>query len=121
MTAWSEQELASIGRAYEIRVAGRRKDGTLRSLTPVWHVIVDGAPYVRSMYGVDGQWYKGIAHHFEGAIEWDGHLRDVSYIRDCSHDAKVDAAFFAKYGDGSPTQGITNATSKQATLRIEPR
>lgn len=121
MTAWPKQELASIGRVDEIRVAGRRKNGSLRTLTPVWHVIVDGAPYVRSMYGLEGQWYKGIAHHFEGAIEWEGRPREVSFIRDSSHDAEVDTAFFAKYGDGSPTRGITNATSKQATLRIEPR
>jgi hypothetical protein len=121
MAAWSGQELSSIGRADEIRVAGRRKDGSLRTLAPVWHVIVDGAPSIRSMYGTEGQWYRGIARHFEGAVEWGGTTRDVAYRRDSSHDAEVDAAFFAKYGNGSPTRGITNAVSKQATLRIEPR
>lgn len=121
MTQWPQQQLAEIGRAYEIRVAGRRKDGSNRTLTPVWHVVVDGAPYIRSMYGVEGQWYKGIAHHFEGAIEWDGEVHEVSFRRDSSHDEEIDTALYAKYGTGYATHGITNATSKQATLRIEPR
>lgn len=121
MTAWSEQELASIEGAYEIRVAGRRNDGSLRSLTPVWHVVVDGAPYVRSMYGTQGQWYKGVAHHFEGAIEYGGPVREVAFVRDSSHDDAIDEALYAKYGRTRYTDGVTNELSKQATLRIEPR
>lgn len=34
MSDWPQEELADIGRAYEIRVAGRRKDGSIRTLMP---------------------------------------------------------------------------------------
>jgi hypothetical protein len=70
MPTWTPQELSSVGRAHEIRVAGRRKDGSLRSHVPVWHVVVDGALYARSVKGTEGQWYKGVTRHFEGAVNW---------------------------------------------------
>lgn len=121
MSDWTAQELQTLDEAHEIRVAGRRRDGTLRTLVIVWHVIVDGALYARSVKGVGGQWYKGVARHFEGAIDWAGHTRDVTYTLDSTHDAQIDAAYLAKYGDGSPTRAITSAIAKETTLRIDPR
>ncbi len=73
------------------------------------------------MYGAEGgQWYKGIVHHFEGAIEWDGTVHEVTFVRDGAHDDDIDTALYAKYGTGSATHGITNATARSTTLRIEP-
>lgn len=121
MAAWTTQELTSLDQAHEIRVGGRRADGTLRTLRIVWHVVVDGALYVRSVRGTDGQWYKGVLRHYEGAISWAGQSRDVAYTPDDTHDTAIDAAYAAKYGNGSGTRSITNTTAKQTTLRIEPR
>ncbi|GAA1162008.1 hypothetical protein GCM10009630_70380 [Kribbella jejuensis] len=121
MTTWTPDELRTLDRIDEIRVAGRRQDGSLRTLTIVWHVVVDGRLYVRSVRGAEGGWYKGVVRHHEGAISWDGETRDVTFVPDDTADDEIDAAYFTKYGNGSSTRAITNATAKPTTLRVEPR
>lgn len=121
MSTWDAADLAALDRASEIRVAGRRNDGSLRTLVIVWHVVVDGALFVRSVRGSSGQWFRGVAHHHEGAISWNGATRDARFIPDSSADTAIDAAYFAKYGDGAPTHSITSAAATVTTLRVEPR
>ena len=121
MATWAEEELASLNRAHQIRVAGRRNDGSLRKLVTVWHVVVGGALYARSVKGTEGQWYRGVVRHFEGAIDWNGDTREVAYVLDSSHEAEIDAAYAAKYGNGSGTRAITSDAARQTTMRIDPR
>ena len=121
MTSWSEEELRSIADVGEIRVAGRRDDGSLRPLVIVWHVVVDGALYVRSVRGTSGKWYRGVTRHHEGAISWRGGTHDVAYVSDSTKDAEIDAAYFEKYGRGSASRSITSAEAAATTLRIEPK
>jgi hypothetical protein len=121
MAAWTTEELSALDREHEIRVAGRRADGSLRKLVIIWHVVVDGALYARSVRGTDGRWYQGVTRHFEGAISWGGTTRDVRYTLDSSRDDAIDAAYFAKYGRGSSTRAITTAAATATTLRIDPR
>lgn len=120
MTDWTASELDSLDRSSEIRVAGRRDDGTLRKLVIIWHVVVDGALYARSVRGEEGKWYQGVTQRMEGAISWAGQTRDVRYIRDADHDAAIDDAYFAKYGRGEASQRITSPTANATTLRVEP-
>ncbi|MCW3492697.1 DUF2255 family protein [Microbacterium sp. SSM24] len=121
MTGWTDAELRELHRAGEVRVAGRRADGSSRTLTIVWHVVVDGDLYLRSVKGPDGAWFKGVARHFEGFLRWDGTTRAVAYTLDVSHDDAIDAAYFAKYGQGSATRSITTSLARQTTLRVDPR
>ncbi|WP_394551945.1 DUF2255 family protein [Agromyces sp. MMS24-JH15] len=121
MTEWTVSELEAIAGLREIRLAGRRVDGSARTLTTVWHVVVDGAPYVRSMYGTDGQWYRGVSRHFEGVIDWGAGARDVRFVPDDTHDDDIDAALVAKYGDTSASRHIMTPASKETTLRIDPK
>jgi len=121
MDTWTPQELAQLDRASEVRVAGRRADGSSRTPTIVWHVVVDGALYLRSVKGPEGQWYRGVVRHFEGFISWGGTTREVTYTLDSSRDPAIDAAYTKKYGSGSAARAITNALSKQTTLRVDPR
>lgn len=86
----------------------------------MWHVVVNGALYVRSVYGPNGQWYKGVVRHHEGFVSWRGDPRPVTYIPDHSNDAAIDSAYFAKYGNGAPSRHITSSDAKTTTLRIEP-
>ncbi|GLI27035.1 hypothetical protein ARHIZOSPH14_12770 [Agromyces rhizosphaerae] len=120
MPTWTPDELDSLDRTQEIRVAGRKQDGSLRTLTIVWHVVVDGALYVRSYKGADGQWYKGVLRNLAGAVSWGGQTRDVTYIPDDAHDEDVDAAYFAKYGDTGPTRAMVAPSAVATTLRVEP-
>lgn len=121
MSGWTDAELRELDRASEVRIAGRRADGSSRTPVIVWHVVVDGALYLRSVKGPQGQWYRGVARYFEGFLSEGGQTRAVAYTLDSSRDAAIDAAYTAKYGSGSSTRAITNALSKQTTLRVDPR
>ncbi|MFZ2527350.1 MAG: DUF2255 family protein [Rhodococcus sp. (in: high G+C Gram-positive bacteria)] len=121
MSTWNENDRRSLERVGEIRVAGRRRDGTVRTPVIVWHVVVDGDVYVRSVRGSDGQWYRGVLRSLEGTISWDGTTRDVTYIPDDSADDAVDVAYAAKYGESSATRSITSLDARATTLRVEPR
>jgi hypothetical protein len=121
MSTWTTQDLEMLARVSEIRVAGRRRDGSARTLVTVWHVVVDGALYVRSVYGRQGQWYKGVTRHLQGFVSWGRETHPVTYIPDHTHNPAIDAAYFAKYGKGAPSQHIASADAKTTTLRIEPR
>ncbi|GAA1055226.1 hypothetical protein GCM10017608_31350 [Agromyces luteolus] len=121
MPTWTTDELASLDRVREIRVAGRRADGSLRTPTIVWGVVVDGALYLRSYKGPDGQWYRAVRRHDEGAITWGGRTVDVSFAPDASKDAEIDAAYLGKYGGGGSTQAMITSPATETTLRVEPR
>ena len=120
-SGWTDAELGELDRASEVRVAGRRADGTSRTPVIVWHVVVDGTLYLRSVKGPQGQWYRGVARYFEGFLSWAGQTRAVTFTLDSSHDSEIDAAYTAKYGNGSATGAITNDLSTETTLRVDPR
>ncbi|MET0162201.1 MAG: DUF2255 family protein [Microbacteriaceae bacterium] len=121
MTTWTEQQLTELDAVGEIRVAGRRDDGTLRPLVIIWHVVVDGVLYARSVRGGEGRWFRGVEQHWEGAITWRGGDAAVRFARDADHDPAIDAAYRAKYGTGSAVRAITSAVATATTLRIDPR
>lgn len=121
MANWTEGELDSLERAYEIRVAGERKDGSLRSWRIVWHAVVDGALFVRSVNGPDAGWYLGVRRQMRGSVQWDNAPREVVFVDDAAHDAALDAAYVARYGSGSPTQALNRQPARGTTLRIDPR
>ncbi|GEK80823.1 DUF2255 family protein [Agrococcus baldri] len=119
-TEWTKAELDELHRVGEIRVAGSRRDGSLRTLTIVWHVVVDGMLYTRSVHGDEGQWYRGVLRQLRGAISWSGQTRDVVFAHDDSRDDAIDAAYFEKYGRGSASQSITSDVARATTLRVDP-
>ncbi|MEN2740680.1 DUF2255 family protein [Microbacterium sp. X-17] len=121
MSDWTKEELNELSRAYEVRVAGRRQDGSARPLVIVWHVVVDGVLYLRSVRGPEGKWYQGVTRYGEGFLNWGGQTREVTYTHDDSRDGAIDVAYSAKYGNGSPTRAITNALATETTLRVDPR
>ena len=48
---WTRGELDRIGAAEELRIASRRRNGTLRNPVTIWVVRVGNELYVRSVYG----------------------------------------------------------------------
>ncbi|KQP01350.1 DUF2255 family protein [Leifsonia sp. Leaf264] len=120
MSAWTDDELARIAGAGELRIAGRRDDGTLRRLVIIWQVRVGDDIYVRSVNGPTAGWYRGALDQGEGRIESGGISKDVSFTRDDSRDAEIDSAYRTKYGTGGPVRSITSSTATSTTLRINP-
>lgn len=43
-----------------VAIVTRRSDGA-RVATPIWSMVVDGVPYVRSAYGAKSWWYRHVA------------------------------------------------------------
>lgn len=120
-TAWTAEELASIERAKEIRVAGRRADGSPRSLVIVWPVVVEGSLYIRSIRGEKGSWYRSARTSGSGRIEGAGIAAEVTFTRDDSHDKAVSRAYWAKYRWGLAVWGMTRRAARATTLRVERR
>ena len=120
MTIWSEQDLAAIDADGELRVAADRPDGTRHEPRIVWHVVVDGSLYIRSVRGVDGAWYRGVQRTGTGVIDSGGVRADVAFTHDDSRDDAIDAAYHAKYGNGTAVEHITSPTARATTLRVEP-
>jgi hypothetical protein len=120
MTDWNPDDLAAIDRAGELDVAAHRPDGTLRTPRIVWHVVVDGSLYLRSVRGTEGAWYRGVQRTGTGQITSGGVTADVTFTDDHDHDAEIDAAYRAKYGSGSAVAAITSSTAASTTLRVDP-
>ncbi len=121
MTAWTPADLTTLDRVDEVRVAAHRPDGALRPSTIVWHVVVDGQVYIRSVRGDDGAWYRAARRTGTGAIDGGQIHAEVSFTRDDSRDDAIDRAYYAKYGDGSPVRDITSPIATATTLRVDPR
>ncbi|MGV1007277.1 MAG: DUF2255 family protein [Dermatophilaceae bacterium] len=121
MTEWTPAELAAIDSDRELRVAAERPDGTTRPATIIWHVVVDGRLYVRSVRGEDGAWYRAARRTGTGSIDAGGVRADVEFVPDDTHDKAIDRAYRAKYGDGSPVRSITSAAATATTLRLDRR
>jgi hypothetical protein len=103
--SWTTEQLAGIDAALEIEIAVRRADGTLRPWTPIWVVHVAGDVYVRTWYRRDTGWFGDALRERRArvrilGVEVDVHIEDVG-VGSSGLRADVDAAYRAKYGDGS--------------------
>lgn len=118
---WNPDDLAAIDDDGELTVAAHRADGTLRNPRIVWHVVVDGALFIRSVRGESGAWYRGVRATGTGEVNAGGVRAEVTFTPDDRHDAAIDAAYRAKYGTGSAVRSITSPVATATTLRVDPR
>ena len=123
MSAWSEDELDRIGRARELEIASRRRDGTLRSYVPIWVVRVGDGVYVRSAYGYDNPWFQRALRAGAGRIRAGGVERDVAIEVPTADVAdEVSAAYHRKYDRyGASIVGtVVSSEAVRSTLRLVP-
>lgn len=125
MTGWTADELDRLGREGELRIAGRRADGSLREPVIIWAVRTGDDLFVRSVRGATGGWYRGVIAEHEGRIDSAGIERDVRFEEVPAGDAVQDAldrAYADKYGAGSSSvRAITAETARATTLKVVPR
>jgi hypothetical protein len=123
-THWTSDEFATIDSADELRIAPRRRDGTLRNPVPIWVVRLGDDVYVRAAYGPGTGWYRVARTSREARVSAGGVERDVTIedADDAINDA-VDAAYRTKYQRyaGSIVDGITNDEARSTTLKLVPR
>ncbi len=123
MTPWTADELARIGRATELQIASRRRDGSLRPFVTIWVVRSGDDIYVRSAYGHENGWFQRALSSREGRIRAGGVERDVAFEEPgAAVDADVNAAYHAKYDRYGPgiVGTVVSAEAARSTLRLVP-
>lgn len=124
MTAWTEEQLARIGGADELRIASTREDGSLRPAVTIWVVRAGDALFVRSGFGRGNGWFRRALVTHEGRVEAGGVEADVRFEETAPDDqAGVDDAYHGKYDHYGAryVDPVTSAESRGATFRLLPR
>jgi hypothetical protein len=120
---WTADELEKIGAAEELRIAPRRREGSLRTPVTIWVDRVGDDLYVRSWRGSAGGWHRGARDSHEGRISAGGVDRDVAFV-DADEDVgdAVDAAYREKYGQYSGyVEPMVAPQARATTLKLVPR
>ena len=120
---WTDDELDRIARAVELRLASRRRDGSLSGFTTIWVVVAGPDVYVRSAYGYDNPWFQRALRSGRGRVQASGVDREVSFeAPDAEVLADVTAAYHAKYDRYGPTivGTVVSAEAVRSTLRVSP-
>lgn len=92
-------------------------------VTPIWGVVVDGVPYIRSAYGPGSKWYRraratGHAVFVDGS---DRHPARIESVADEATNRKVDDAYRTKYaGHESAVREVTSSQARRLTMRVLP-
>jgi hypothetical protein len=125
MPTWNPEQLTRFAEPEEIRIAGRRRDGSLRTPRIVWMVRSGTDLYARSVNGPDAAWFRGTRATQEAHISTDGAEADVQLVDVDADDpvqAGLDDAYRAKYGRRypGPTASITSPLARAATVKIVP-
>ncbi|GIF20527.1 hypothetical protein BJ973_001567 [Actinoplanes tereljensis] len=120
--SWTDEELAAIGDATELRIASRRANGTLRQYVTIWVVRSGDELYVRSAYGSGNPWFRRAVAAGTGRIQAGGVERDVTFtLADPATGADLDRAYHTKYDSYGPAIVGTVVGEKAApvTIRLE--
>ena len=120
MSTWTPAELDLVDTTEEVRVAGLREDGSLRTAITIWAVRVDDTVYIRSVLGAGAGWYRGTQLRGLGHLEAGALAKNVSFTRDPTKDARVDEAYWTKYGRGPDVIAINSELATSTTLRVDP-
>jgi hypothetical protein len=124
MSAWTADELARIGKATELQIASRRREGSLRPFVTIWVVRSGDDLYVRSAYGYENGWFQHALTSAEGRIRAGGVERDVAFEEPGSAvDGDLHAAYHAKYDRYGPSivGTVVSPEAARSTLRLIPR
>jgi hypothetical protein len=124
MAAWTSDEISKIGAAEELRLASRRRGGTLRKPVTMWVVPYGDGLFVRSVNGRTGTWFRGTQVRHEGHIRAGGVERDVSFVgAEQDINDQIDAAYRSKYRRYAPNivGAIVTPQAQSATIKLVPR
>jgi hypothetical protein len=90
-------------------------------VTPIWAVVVDGAPYIRSGYGAGSKWYHRLQRTGRATFVDGGQRYPVTIenLDDAAIKDKVDAAYKTKYaGQGTSLSAMVAPQARAYTMRI---
>jgi hypothetical protein len=125
MNAWTSEELDKIGKAEELQIASRRRDGTLRNPVTIWVVRVGDNLYVRSMNGRTAPWFRGTQTRHEGHIRAGGVDKDVAFVEESDSEVndQIDDAYRTKYRHYAESiiNHMVRPEVRAATIKLIPR
>jgi hypothetical protein len=120
---FDHRTLVRLEAAEEIEMRTPRSDGTASS-RPIWVVVVDGVPYVRSYAGERGAWWRRARSDGQAELGVEGQTLAVRVAPDIGGglDERVSDAYRAKYGRHwpGPTEAMLTPPVVATTLRLEP-
>ena len=107
--------------AKEVDIETRSAEGDVHKVT-IWIVVHDGVPYVRSVKGKTGRWYRELVARNEGAIHVGSRKVAVrpSPVRSPEIIDLVSAAFWRKYPKSASLFSMLRLSTLDTTLRLEP-
>jgi len=113
--------LERIGVAKEVEIETRSPEGKVHQVT-IWVVVVEGAPYVRSVRGPRGRWYRELTEQKEGALHVGSRRVPVraTRVRDPETIDEVSAAFWRKYAKTASLFSILRLVTLETTTKLEP-
>jgi hypothetical protein len=123
-SAFDPAVLAVWDKTAEIDIETSRGDGAPVHRTTIWIVVEGTIPYVRSVRGPAGRWYRELTANPHGAIHAGGQrvLVRASPATDADTVTAVSAALTKKYESrwAGPTAAMLRPDTLQTTLRLEP-
>jgi hypothetical protein len=122
LTAWTDEQLADMEGATELRIAPQRRDGTLQRARIIWVVRHGDDVYVRSVNGPDGAWFRGVQARHAGHVSA-GDVDAEVVFEDADHglDDEIDEEYRRKYGRTSTAvDHITSRGARSTTIRLVP-
>ena len=113
--------IARFDGAKEVDIETRSPEGNVHKVT-IWIVVHDGVPYVRSVRGKRGRWYRELVARKEGAIHVGS--RKVA-VRPTAVSAtevidEVSAALWRKYTKNNSLFSMLRLATLDTTLRLDP-
>ena len=112
-----------LSRTDVVNIATELRDGG-EIVTPIWAVVVDGVPYVRSGYGTTSHWYRRVRRRGRATFV-DGRHRYPVAIEAVDDDGtidRVDEAYRTKYARfGSSLRTMLEPEVRAYTMRVTPR
>jgi hypothetical protein len=118
---FSKADLELLDRADEIDIETSRRSGETQRTT-IWVVVDGGVPYIRSVRGPEGVWYRQITANPEAVIHVDGRKLKTKAVPATDGDSieRVSGALRRKYGNTQSTRSMLVAETLDTTLRLEP-
>lgn len=123
MTTWTNEELTKIGAAEELKIASRRRDGTLRKPVIIWVVRLGDDLYLRSVNGRTASWFRGTQVRHEGRIQAGGVDKEVTFVDGSPNlNDQIDAEYRSKYRRyaASIINSIVSPTARSTTIKLVP-
>lgn len=120
--AFSADTLERFDKTEEVDIETRSAKGTRHSV-PIWIVVAGGVPYVRSVRGPQGRWYRELIARGEGVVVAGGTRTAVRATRDRATRAieATSEALRRKYERyAGPLASMLRADVLDTTVRLGP-